>query len=98
MYMYDVLIQVFTFVNLRLTEMDSIIKWFCSLLSAGMYGLFYFTGHGFKTGSSSYLMPVDLPEGSNDTKKCVPTDYIAHSMQKKACQAIMVLDCCQVFE
>lgn len=94
MYQY---IQVFTFVNLQLKEMDEVIKWFCSLLSAGMYGLFYYSGHGFSIGNISYLMPVDCPEGPTDTHVCIATDLTGNRMQKSACQAIMVLDCCRIF-
>ena len=85
------------FVNLRLTEMNDVINWFCSLLSAGVYGLFYFSGHRFNSGSTSYLMPVDSPDGPPTTIMCVATDLVAHKMQTTACRAVMVLDCCQVF-
>ena len=98
MYVYMCVdIQVFTFVNLGLTEMNDVINWFCSLLSAGVYGLFYFSGHGFNSGITSYLMPVDSPEGNPNAVLCVATDVIANRMQKTFCRAVMVLDCCQVF-
>ena len=89
-------VQVFTFVNLKLMEMADVINWFCGLLSAGVYGLFYYSGHGFSSGSTSYLMPVDSLDGVPDKRACIATDFIGNKMQKTLCRAILVLDCCRV--
>jgi hypothetical protein len=90
--------KVFTFLNLRLSEMKEVLTWFYSLLSAGVYGLFYYSGHGFNVNNISYLMPVDLQSGEPRTNTCIGSDSVAHHMQKTLCRAVIVLDCCQVLQ
>ena len=87
---------MFTFVNLRLSEMKEVMTWFFGLLSAGVYGLFYYSGHGFSVSKMSYLMPVDLPSGDPDATECIGSDWITSTMQKTLCRAVIVLDCCRV--
>ncbi|CAI8013626.1 Mucosa-associated lymphoid tissue lymphoma translocation protein 1 [Geodia barretti] len=90
--------EVFVFVNLKLLEMKQVLDWFYSLLSPGVYGLFYYSGHGFHVGSTSYLMPVDRQASDPDTNSCIGTNSISHDMQKTLCRAVLVLDCCRVIQ
>ena len=72
------------------------MTWFCQLLSAGVYGLFYYTGHGFSVGKMSYLMPVDSRSGDCDANECIGSDWITRAMQETLCRAVIILDCCRV--
>ena len=92
------MIQVFVFVNLRLSEMKEVLTWFYTLLSPGVYGLFYYSGHGFQAGSTSYLMPTDLQSPEPVTANCVGSGSIAHEMQRTLCRAVLVLDCCRLIQ
>ena len=86
---------MFVFVNLRLSEMNAVLTWFYHLLSPGVYGLFYYSGHGFFHGAATYLMPTDLQSPEPVPTSCVGSSSIAYEMQKTKCQAILVLDCCR---
>ena len=92
------MLQAFVFVNLRLSEMNKVLNWFYNLLGPGVYGLFYYSGHGFHVGSTSYLMPVDIQTPETNIDDCVGSNCIAYEMQKKLCRAILVLDCCRLIE
>ena len=90
--------QVFVFVNLGLVEMKQVLNWFYSLLPPGVYGLFYYSGHGFHVANTSYLMPVDITSAYPDANNCIGSNSIAHHMQKTRCRAVLVLDCCRVIQ
>jgi hypothetical protein len=86
--------KVFVFVNLTLSEMNKVLTWFYTLLSSGVYGLFYYAGHGFHA-THSYLIPVDIKLPNPDPKDCILSSTISSNMQEKLCRAVLVLDCCR---
>ena len=76
--------------------MTNAIQRFLRLLDRGVYGLFYYAGHGFEDASKdTYLVPVDA-DTSNNTRKCIRLEAIHYEMQQNNTRLItMVMDCCR---
>ena len=92
----DLDFKVISLVNLTHTEMMQALEKFYELLSvAGIYALFYYSGHGFTGHNKDYLVPVDaeLPLRSSYN---INVEGIIKQMQTKLSRAIVVLDCCRV--
>ena len=48
--------QVVSLINLTREEMLAACDNFYKLLSSGVYGVFYFAGHGFESAGENYLV------------------------------------------
>ena len=83
--------KTISLVDLTLSQMARAVDYFCSLLSWGMYAVFYYSGHGVENQSTktTYLMPIDADEFD----QCINIDDIKQAKQSKV---IMILDCCRV--
>jgi len=87
--------KTISLVDLTLTEMSKAVDYFCDLLDTGMYGLFYYSGHGLEVLKTTYLMPIDANEEPIKTGECVNYDTITQKMQKQPAKIISILDCCR---
>ena len=84
--------KVFAFANLRLQEMNNFLNRFCELLvDAGIYTVFYYTGHGFEHQNVDYIMPVNaqMPLRCDE---CYSVNYIAAKLQERKGKVFMFLD------
>ncbi|ESO98968.1 hypothetical protein LOTGIDRAFT_113764 [Lottia gigantea] len=87
--------KVVPLLNLTLTEMKNAVEHFCALLGVGVYGVFYFCGHGFEEKKEIYLVPQDAPTGYL-TKDCLPSEYVLSRMQRQQPQvSCLILDVCR---
>ena len=90
--------KVVSLVNLTLNEMESAIMKFVEMLDEGVYGVFYYAGHGFEVNGDpySYLTPVDAPTGCN-IKSCLQAEKIQELMvSKKPAISCLILDICRI--
>lgn len=89
--------RVICLVDLDKAEMDKAIDGFCEMLkkAPGMYGVFYFGGHGYEVKGRTYLVPVDAP--SNWNSECtVSADFVLSKMQQsKTNLNVLILDVCR---
>ena len=83
-------------VNLTFWEMTGAIQQFMRMLDPGVYGFFYYAGHGFEdTARDMYLVPVDA-DTSNNTRKCIRLEAVHYEMQQRTTRLItLVMDCCR---
>ncbi|XP_038076598.1 mucosa-associated lymphoid tissue lymphoma translocation protein 1-like [Patiria miniata] len=87
--------KVVSLLDLNLQEMIFAIKAFCDLLNSGVYGLFYFSGHGFETDGQSYLVPVDARTGYSTTE-CMCDQQVLDLMQyRNTALNVLLLDICR---
>ncbi|KAK6195279.1 hypothetical protein SNE40_000744 [Patella caerulea] len=87
--------KVVSLLNLTLIEMKNAVDNFCELLGPGVYGVFYFCGHGFEENKSCYLVPEDAPTGYV-TSHCLSVDYVQSKMQKQETEvSCLILDVCR---
>ncbi|CAE1297159.1 MALT1 [Acanthosepion pharaonis] len=92
--------KVVSLVNLTLNEMESAIMKFIEMLDKGVYGVFYYAGHGFEVNGDpySYLTPVDAPTGCN-IKSCLQAEKIQELMaSKKPALCCLILDICRTIQ
>ena len=89
--------RVICLVDLDKAEMERAIERFCEMLSMspGMYGIFYFGGHGYEENGKTYLVPVDAP--SNWNAECtIRADHVLSEMQKSKTKLnVLILDVCR---
>ncbi|XP_006817531.1 mucosa-associated lymphoid tissue lymphoma translocation protein 1-like [Saccoglossus kowalevskii] len=87
--------KVVSLIDLTLSEMEAAVSAFSELLDSGVYGLFYFAGHGFETQGQSYLLPVDAPSYYT-TEDCLCAQYILDKMQQRNTGLnVLLLDICR---
>jgi len=87
--------KTISLVDLTLSQMANAVEYFCSLLDADMYAVFFFSGHGVDYHNITYLMPTDADEPLK-LEQCIDSSYIAMKMQKTLSKVIMIFDCCRV--
>lgn len=89
--------RVICLVDLDLAEMRKAIDGFCKMLKMepGMYGMFYFGGHGYEEGGKTYLVPVDAP--TNWSAQCtICADQVLSDMQHSKTELnVLILDVCR---
>ena len=89
--------RVICLVDLNQSEMQRSIKGFCEMLSKapGMYGLFYFGGHGYEENGKTYLVPVDAPSKWS-TECTICADEVLSDMQQANTKLnVLILDVCR---
>ncbi|GAB1609172.1 mucosa-associated lymphoid tissue lymphoma translocation protein 1 homolog [Argonauta hians] len=89
--------KVISLSNLTLTEMKMAVYRYIELLNNGVYGVFYYAGHGFETSSDpySYLLPVDAPTGAN-ISHCLSAQKIQQVMlERNPALCCLILDICR---
>ena len=87
--------KTISLVDLTLTEMTKAVEYFYELLDDGMYGLFYYSGHGLDVHKTTHLMPIDANDSQVKVEECVNYDVITQKLQKRPAKIISILDCCR---
>ncbi|KAG7280033.1 hypothetical protein CRUP_030489, partial [Coryphaenoides rupestris] len=62
--------RVVSLIDLTREEMMAAIDMFVDLLDKGVYGLFYYAGHGYERSGRNYLVAVDAPPTLPDQGLC----------------------------
>ncbi|XP_035521539.1 mucosa-associated lymphoid tissue lymphoma translocation protein 1 [Morone saxatilis] len=87
--------RVVSLLDLTRDEMLAAIDKFTQLLDRGVYGLFYYAGHGYEHAGRNYLVAVDAPQPYRP-ENCVCVQRIMLSMQKRrTALSVILLDTCR---
>ncbi|CAL8355844.1 unnamed protein product [Lota lota] len=87
--------RVVSLIDLTREEMKAAIDKFLDLLDRGVYGLFYYAGHGYEHSGRNYLVAVDAPQPYRP-KNCVCVQRIMLRMQEKqTALSVILLDTCR---
>ncbi|KAI4825208.1 hypothetical protein KUCAC02_020895 [Chaenocephalus aceratus] len=87
--------RVVSLLDLTREEMLAAIEKFIQLLDRGVYGLFYYAGHGYEHAGRNYLVAVDAPQPYRP-ENCVCVQRVMRSMQEKqTALSVMLLDTCR---
>ncbi|XP_076620138.1 mucosa-associated lymphoid tissue lymphoma translocation protein 1 isoform X1 [Colletes latitarsis] len=86
--------EVICLLNLSITQMRTVIKLFSKALVEGVYGLFYFAGHGFKM-QESYMLAIDAPEAYLRRDAICESELLAAFLENDPELLIIILDICQ---
>lgn len=87
--------RVVSLLDLTRQEMMAAIDKFIQLLDRGVYGLFYYAGHGYEHAGRNYLVAVDAPQ-PYQTKNCVCVQRVMHQMQERqTAMSVILLDTCR---
>nr|XP_061812808.1 mucosa-associated lymphoid tissue lymphoma translocation protein 1-like [Nerophis lumbriciformis] len=87
--------RVVSLLDLTKVEMLAAVDKFFQLLNRGVYGLFYYAGHGFEHGGRNYLVPVDAPQ-PYQTGNCLCVQRVMLSMQEQqTALSVILLDTCR---
>ncbi|XP_074533873.1 mucosa-associated lymphoid tissue lymphoma translocation protein 1 [Halichoeres trimaculatus] len=87
--------RVVSLLDLTREEMLAAIEKFVQLLDRGVYGLFYYAGHGYERAGRNYLVAVDAPQPYRP-ENCVCVQRVMHSMQqRRTALNVILLDTCR---
>ncbi|CAN9499295.1 unnamed protein product [Ophioblennius macclurei] len=87
--------RVVSLLDLTKNEMLAAIDKFIQLLDRGVYGLFYYAGHGYEHAGKNYLVSVDAPQPYR-TANCVCVQQVMHKMQERqTALSVILLDTCR---
>ncbi|KAJ0069491.1 hypothetical protein NL108_008269 [Boleophthalmus pectinirostris] len=87
--------RVLSLLDLTTDQMKAAVDNFIQLLDSGVYGLFYYAGHGFERAGRNYLVPVDAPQPYH-ASTCVCVQRIMGKMQeRKTALSVVLLDACR---
>ncbi|XP_043602140.1 mucosa-associated lymphoid tissue lymphoma translocation protein 1-like isoform X3 [Bombus pyrosoma] len=86
--------EVICLLNLTITQMKNAIKIFSKALVEGVYGLFYFAGHGFKM-QESYMLATDAPETYLRKDAICESELLSAFLENDPELLIVILDMCQ---
>ncbi|XP_060932167.1 mucosa-associated lymphoid tissue lymphoma translocation protein 1 [Limanda limanda] len=87
--------RVVSLLDLTREEMLAAIEKFIQLLDTGVYGLFYYAGHGYECSGRNYLVPVDAPQ-PYQPENCVCVQRVMLDMQEKqTALSVVLLDTCR---
>ncbi|XP_063053588.1 mucosa-associated lymphoid tissue lymphoma translocation protein 1 isoform X2 [Engraulis encrasicolus] len=90
--------RVVSLLDLTKDEMNAAIDKFLQLLDRGVYGLFYYAGHGYETSGNNYMVPIDAPRPYTTTN-CVCVQRVMKSMQSKGTALnVILLDTCRKWD
>lgn len=89
--------RVICLVDLDRAEMEKAISGFCEMLvmEPGMYGVFYFGGHGYEEGGKTYLVPTDAPINWNAQCTICADEVLSQMQQSKTKLNVLILDVCR---
>ncbi|KAM3925316.1 mucosa-associated lymphoid tissue lymphoma translocation protein 1-like isoform 2-T2 [Leptodactylus fuscus] len=86
---------VISLVDLTREEMLISIRHFLQLLDKGVYGLFYYAGHGYERSGRNYMVPIDAPQPYRP-ENCISVQRILQQMQdRKTFLNVVLLDTCR---
>ncbi|TKS73428.1 Mucosa-associated lymphoid tissue lymphoma translocation protein 1 [Collichthys lucidus] len=87
--------RVVSLLDLTREEMLAAIDKFIQLLDRGVYGLFYYAGHGCERAGRNYLVAVDAPQ-PYEPENCVCVQRIMLKMQeRRTALSVILLDACR---
>lgn len=87
--------RVVSLLDLTREEMLAAIERFLQLLDRGVYGLFYYAGHGYEYAGRNYLVAVDAPQPYRP-ENCVCVQRIMQCMQQRqTALSVILLDACR---
>ncbi|XP_061750807.1 mucosa-associated lymphoid tissue lymphoma translocation protein 1 isoform X1 [Nerophis ophidion] len=87
--------RVVSLLDLTKVEMLVAVDKFINLLDKGVYGLFYYAGHGFERAARNYLVPVDAPVPYR-SENCLCVQRVMQSMQQRqTALSVILLDTCR---
>ncbi|XP_050450333.1 mucosa-associated lymphoid tissue lymphoma translocation protein 1-like [Cataglyphis hispanica] len=86
--------KVICLVNLSLEQMRNAMKVFNQVLTEGVYGLFYYAGHGFKM-QENYMLAVDAPASYLRKDAICESELLAILLQNDPALLVVILDMCQ---
>ncbi|XP_059190442.1 mucosa-associated lymphoid tissue lymphoma translocation protein 1 [Centropristis striata] len=87
--------RVVSLLDLTKEEMQAAIDKFIQLLDRGVYGLFYYAGHGYERAGRNYLVAVDAPQPYRP-ENCVCVQRVMLSMQeRRTALSVILLDTCR---
>lgn len=87
--------RVVSLLDLTREEMLAAIEKFIQLLDTGVYGLFYYAGHGYECAGRNYLVAVDAPQPYKP-ENCVCVQRVMLEMQQKqTALSVILLDTCR---
>ncbi|XP_075945195.1 mucosa-associated lymphoid tissue lymphoma translocation protein 1 [Anarhichas minor] len=87
--------RVVSLLDLTREEMLAAIDKFIQLLDRGVYGLFYYAGHGYERVGRNYLVAVDAPQPYRP-ENCVCVQRVMLSMQqRRTALSVILLDTCR---
>ncbi|XP_018519882.1 mucosa-associated lymphoid tissue lymphoma translocation protein 1 [Lates calcarifer] len=87
--------RVVSLLDLTREEMLAAIEKFIQLLDRGVYGLFYYAGHGYERAGRNYLVAIDAPQ-PYQPENCVCVQRVMLSMQqRRTALSVILLDTCR---
>ncbi|XP_076393850.1 mucosa-associated lymphoid tissue lymphoma translocation protein 1 isoform X2 [Megachile rotundata] len=86
--------EVICLLNLTVAQMKRAIQLFSEALVDGVYGLFYFAGHGFKI-QESYMLATDSPETYLRKDAICESELLSAFLKNDPELLIIILDMCQ---
>ncbi|CAK9819633.1 Mucosa-associated lymphoid tissue lymphoma translocation protein 1 [Anthophora plagiata] len=86
--------QVICLINLTLSQIKNVIRIFSEALVEGVYGLFYFAGHGFKM-QESYMLATDTPKAYLRKDAICESELLSAFLENDPELLIVILDMCQ---
>lgn len=93
--------EVTTATNLSRREMNQALQTFNNSVGDGDVVLFFFAGHGVEIEGENYLLPIDVPDATNDQLEFVKGETIRLNTvleglrAKKAKLNLVILDACR---
>lgn len=90
----DINFNVICLYNLTTNQTKNAMKIFSSLLNEGVYGLFYFAGHGFKM-QESYILGIDSPKLYLRCDAICESELLAMILPRDPSLLVIILDTCQ---
>ncbi|XP_018423145.1 PREDICTED: mucosa-associated lymphoid tissue lymphoma translocation protein 1-like [Nanorana parkeri] len=86
---------VISLVDLTQEEMLTAVNQFLQLLDKGVYGLFYYAGHGYERSGRNYMVPIDAPQPYRP-ENCISVQRILQKMQeRRTALNVVLLDTCR---
>ncbi|KAM5171208.1 mucosa-associated lymphoid tissue lymphoma translocation protein 1-like [Mantella aurantiaca] len=86
---------VISLVDLTREEMVTAVNQFLQLLDQGVYGLFYYAGHGYERSGRNYMVPIDAPQPYRP-ENCISVQRILQKMQeRRTALNVVLLDTCR---
>ncbi|XP_075064508.1 mucosa-associated lymphoid tissue lymphoma translocation protein 1-like [Mixophyes fleayi] len=86
---------VISLVDLTREEMLTSVNHFLELLGKGVYGLFYYAGHGYERSGRNYMVPIDAPQPYRP-ENCISVQRILQKMQdRRTALNVVLLDTCR---
>uniref|UniRef100_T1JFS9 Ig-like domain-containing protein n=1 Tax=Strigamia maritima TaxID=126957 RepID=T1JFS9_STRMM len=87
--------KVIALSDLDLIEMKNAVELFCSLLDKGIYGFFYYAGHGFEYNNQRYMQPINSMNNFSIEGSLCAEFVHAQMERKKPRLAALLFDMCR---